>query len=244
LGFYGADYAWYVEMYIGLFLIIPFLNLIYNGLESVKQKRVLIITAIALTALPSVVNIYDLNTPGWWGEPTVSGDYTKLIPQWWTGFYPVTYYFIGCYLYEFPVKLKKVYIFPLLSVSVLFFGWFNIYRTAGVKFLWGAYQDWGSLPNVIITVLTFSLIKAFYLYRLPRAVKSALKFLSDCCLGAYLVSSIFDSLFYPGLITAVEKVSGRMIYFPIMTFAVFFCSLALSAVIEFIYRALSGLAKK
>ena len=29
--FSAAGYSWYVEMYIGLFLIIPFLNLIYNS---------------------------------------------------------------------------------------------------------------------------------------------------------------------------------------------------------------------
>ena len=28
LNFTGANYAWYIEMYIGLFFIIPFLNLI------------------------------------------------------------------------------------------------------------------------------------------------------------------------------------------------------------------------
>lgn len=29
LAFQGDDYSWYIEMYIGLFLMIPFLNLIY-----------------------------------------------------------------------------------------------------------------------------------------------------------------------------------------------------------------------
>ena len=35
--FTAAQYAWYVEMYIGLFLLIPFLNLIYNNLKSQRQ---------------------------------------------------------------------------------------------------------------------------------------------------------------------------------------------------------------
>ena len=33
LAFKGANYAWYIEMYIGLFCLIPFLNLIWQGLE-------------------------------------------------------------------------------------------------------------------------------------------------------------------------------------------------------------------
>lgn len=36
--FSGANYSWYIEMYIGLFLIIPFLNIIYKNLDSRKQK--------------------------------------------------------------------------------------------------------------------------------------------------------------------------------------------------------------
>lgn len=38
LDFTGANYSWYIEMYIGLFLIIPFLNLIYKNLANKKQR--------------------------------------------------------------------------------------------------------------------------------------------------------------------------------------------------------------
>ena len=33
LDFTGANYSWYIEMYIGLFLLVPFLNLAYNKLK-------------------------------------------------------------------------------------------------------------------------------------------------------------------------------------------------------------------
>ena len=46
-----ANYAWYIEMYIGLFLLIPFLNLAYNNLPSRKSKLVLLVTLIGLTSL-------------------------------------------------------------------------------------------------------------------------------------------------------------------------------------------------
>ena len=36
LNFTAAPYSWYVEMYLGLFLLIPFLNIIYNSLPSRK----------------------------------------------------------------------------------------------------------------------------------------------------------------------------------------------------------------
>ena len=42
LNFKAANYSWYVEMYIGLFLIIPFLNLAYNGLTTKNTSRFLL----------------------------------------------------------------------------------------------------------------------------------------------------------------------------------------------------------
>ncbi len=56
LDFSAANYSWYIEMYLGLFLLIPFINLMYHGLESKKDKQILILTLITLTALPLLLN--------------------------------------------------------------------------------------------------------------------------------------------------------------------------------------------
>ena len=59
-GFSSAPYAWYVEMYIGLFLLIPFLNGAYHSLTSKGQKRALICTMIVIAALPNILNVYPI----------------------------------------------------------------------------------------------------------------------------------------------------------------------------------------
>ena len=51
LNFSASPYSWYIEMYLGLFLLIPFLNIVYNALPSQKWKIWLIITFIILTSL-------------------------------------------------------------------------------------------------------------------------------------------------------------------------------------------------
>ena len=61
LDFTGANYSWYIEMYIGLFLIAPFLNLAYNKLNSQKQKRILVITFVAISILPTLFNIFNFH---------------------------------------------------------------------------------------------------------------------------------------------------------------------------------------
>ena len=57
-------------MYIGLFLLIPFLNAMWRGLKGQKQKILLIATLLALTTLPSLFNIYDWHTPEFWQLPS------------------------------------------------------------------------------------------------------------------------------------------------------------------------------
>ena len=88
LNFKAAPYSWYIEMYLGLFLLIPFLNMVYNALPSQKSKIWLIITFIILTSLPSVLNIYNFDSLDWWALPSSSSSKNKLIPAWWQTLYP------------------------------------------------------------------------------------------------------------------------------------------------------------
>ena len=107
LNFSAAPYAWYIEMYLGLFLLIPFLNIVYDAMPSQKWKIWLVITFVILTSLPSVLNVYNLNALDWWMLPSSSSDMDQLIPAWWQPMYPITYYYIGCYLSEYGLKIKK-----------------------------------------------------------------------------------------------------------------------------------------
>jgi len=65
LDYTGSPYAWYIEMYLGLFLLIPFLNAMYHGLDSQKKKLALVLTLAALTALPAFCNRNHLLLPDW-----------------------------------------------------------------------------------------------------------------------------------------------------------------------------------
>ena len=95
LDFTGSNYSWYIEMYIGLFLLTPFLNLAYGKLKNKKQKQVLLVTAVFLTIIPSLFNIFNFGSLDWWTNPTSSDEFQKLVPSWWQGFYPVAYYLRG-----------------------------------------------------------------------------------------------------------------------------------------------------
>ena len=51
LDYSGSQYGWYMEMYLGLFLLIPYLNVLYEGLGTEKARRGLILTLLVMSAL-------------------------------------------------------------------------------------------------------------------------------------------------------------------------------------------------
>lgn len=221
----AAPYSWYVEMYLGLFLLIPFLNICYNGLETRKRKTVLIISLLSLTAFQSIFNVKN-----------------DIYPDFWLETYPITYYFIGCYLREYPVKLKRRLIFPLIIVTDIAFGAFSFFRCRDELFKWGVWQKWGSIGVVALTVLVFSFLSQCEFRKnntkTARVISHVFAFTSRHSFGAYLVSYIFDTVFYSRLKEAVPLVTSRAEYMPIAVGFVFVGSILLSAVLGGIYSVL------
>ena len=241
--FTNAYYGWYVEMYIGLFLLCPILNGAYNSLKTQKQKQVLLATFLFLTALPHIINIY-IPELDWFLHPTSSKDYYELVPNYWTSLYPITYYFIGCYLREYKLKWSCRTI-AVLSVLVCFLnGSFNYYRSFSTTFVRGPWQEHASLFNVIQTVLFFAFFDNLDYSKFPAWLSKFLSKISELCFGAYLLSWIFDTHFYKILNTSVTQMPLRLNYFPVIVPLVFVCSLALSLVINYIHKLLAFLLSK
>ena len=241
--FKNAPYAWYVKMYIGLFLLAPFLNLAYNGLDSKRKKQLLVLIMLFLTAGPSLLNIFVPNI-NWFLNPTSSDDYFKLIPDWWTDIYPVTYYFIGCYLNEYGLKIKTFY--NLLAIIFVFFasGSFAFYRSYGLPLLKGIWEAHSGIAQVIQTVLVFTLFANLKYDKFPLILSKLFRRLSDLCLGGYLVSWVFDKLFYDKLNILIEQIPKKFDWFFVIVPLVFCCSLFASYIINLIYNFLGFIFSK
>ena len=65
LSFEAAPYSWYVNMYFGLFLLLPFLNVLWNNLKNKKQKQYLLLVLIIIAVLPNTLNIFNFNDLNW-----------------------------------------------------------------------------------------------------------------------------------------------------------------------------------
>lgn len=228
LDFSAAPYSWYIEMYLGLFLLIPFLNIVYNALSSQKCKIWLIITFVILTSLPSVLNIYNFDSLDWWSFPSTSTETSKLIPAWWQTLYPITYYYIGCYLSEYGLKINRT----LNIIAIFFFiaisGSFCYWRSYKTIFIWGDWCDYRSLFNVILTLLVFAFFININYEKMPNSLVWIIRKVSGLSLGGYLVSWIFDQELYPILLAKVPSVTSRLEYYFIIVPIIFILSLFVS----------------
>lgn len=199
LGFTSADYSWYIEMYIGLFLMIPFLNIIWKNLTEKKHRIILIASLFFLTVAPQVVNTFAIGVEGWWQQPSMSEEYFLIIPEWWVRLLPFTCYFTGCYIREYGVKINRWLNLILIFATSIGFGAYSYYRSTPGIFLRGNWQNNASPFVFLLAFLIFVFIINLNLKVTSTAVKKISSTVAELSLGAYLVSCIFDQIVYDRL---------------------------------------------
>lgn len=169
--------AWYGGMYLCMMLLIPFFNILWKNLEK-KQKQLLILSLICITAVPSLIPWF--------------------FPSYWERLYPLTYYFMGAYIRDYspkPSRWKSAGI--MLLVLLLETGGTYLTEVEGVfnwEFLGGIDSGYGSLPVGICAVCLFLL---FYSQSIPgKWVRRLLASVSQVSFYIYLFSSVMDSVIY------------------------------------------------
>ena len=235
--FTGCTYGWYVEMYLGLYLMIPLLNLIWEGLPEKRQRQALVLGSVAVTLLPSVVNVFDWTTPGALADPSLAQRYYQLIPRYWTSLYPITYYFIGRYLRDYPVKMKKSVNAAAFALSLVLFGSFAFYQSGTGVFSSGTWQNWESLLLLPCGVLLFVFFLNLDTSGWRKTPRTLLAVASEVSFGAYLLSCLFDLIFYDWLLRTPPNIFARMRDFPVV-FATLLLSLLASYSVTVIWTLL------
>ncbi len=201
---FGADkYSWYINMYIGLFLLTPFLNMIHRSLNNKKDYRVFLFILILLTGIPGFFN------------PLASQNsmfrYLAL-SDWWTKLYPITYYFIGAYIKKYPVKLnKKIAVMSLILVVstetalTLFYSWNKLFAAV--------IGDYGSILILAEAVLFFII---FYDVKIEnKSLSGILSTISLLSLDIYLCSYISDKLVYIYVMKNIFKSQQQIMFYSV-----------------------------
>lgn len=178
LDFSGNGYSWYVEMYIGLFFLIPFLNLMIKSLTTKKAKLSFILILIILCSISEL----------------------GLFLDYWAILMPILYYTIGVYINEFQPKVPKlnswIMIVSLIVIESTITG---IFSNRFNNNLFGSLFDgYGKIFTLVLSVLIF-----LYIYDIkPKSEKVLLvtQKVSESTLEIYLFSFIFDLYFYQILV--------------------------------------------
>ncbi len=221
LDFTGAPYAWYIEMYIGLFLLIPFLNLIWNGLDR-QGRLVLVATMLFLTTVPASLNI---------------GRF--IVPDWWAVIYPISYYFLGAWVGEYQPRISWGRGLMQLAVVVLSAGILTYCGAKGGEFTANEFTGWAGPTTVLATFLTFVLLRQVPVDRAPKWLRWVISKGAELSLSIYLLSFCFDNLFYPKLNAVVWEVTDRMPYFFTMVLAVYLCSALAAQVLTWVQKGIT-----
>lgn len=227
LNFTGAPYSWYIEMYIGFFFLIPFINMIYHGLESKKQKLLLITIMLLLTSIPSLANSID----------TADSKF-QVLSHYWTELYPFTYYFIGAYLSEYRIKMKKSINLALIFIIVLIESTLTFFHYYGTVFSWNFLEGYNSFLTLSISVLIFILL--YDLEIKSESTKFIISDFSKAALDIYLISYVFDSIIYPYVKNKISFIPEMLPYYFIIVPLVFLLSYIFAVmkriIFEFIIR--------
>ena len=180
LNFTAHGYAWYVEMYLGLFLLIPFLNILFEGLQTARARRILIVSLALLTFLPPTLESF-----------RVGGVALDVLPDYWRALYPLSYYFIGAYIRKHPPELSRLSRLILAGIAtalpcVLCY----IFTVRDGSYAWYMMNGFASVTAALSGVVYFLL-----LYDIPvkgKPIRLILSEISICSFEMYLFSYITD----------------------------------------------------
>ena len=226
-------YSWYMGMYFGLFLLIPFLNLAWKGLPSQKHKQMLILTLFVLVSLSSITgNLFALL-----GKTTTTDDY-------WVTLYPIFYYYVGAYIKESGFNLPTgkafgIYVGALTVASVV-----NVLQSQGGVFVWDYSAKYTGYAIITMSVLLFGMLLNAKTEKTPKVIKAIVTKISELSLGIYLLSYISDKWLYRLFIPMLPTNWMKYLYAPLFLLGTFIIAFILSAIIHAVYKGIATLMRR
>lgn len=210
------SYAWYVEMYIGLYLLMPFINMAYSALGTKSKKRIALGIMIILTYVPSILS----------SDMDFSVDYWKML-------YPITLYLIGGYIKEYGILISKIKLLIIMIASLSYNTFIELLASDGTTFCWNILSDYNSYLVLITSFCIFSLLLKINLTDSLKPTKRILKIISGATLSAYLISKLFDTVIYEFIISrTTDDFRHNYYYLPISILSVFLLSLLVGLPIQ------------
>ena len=212
-------------MYVGLFLLIPFLNILYQNLNTKSNRLKLIVVLFIICSLTMTFRIFH------------PARYTlNLFSDYWFSVYPLLYFYIGKFLKDYPINMKKtnmffIFVFLLILQSTLVY----INYRNHTDLFWGI--DYSNLFTVLISVLLFSIVlKVDFKNKILMKIITLISLVS---FEMYLMSFIVDTIVYTefnfSFNSTLDYLKNFVISVPIILFFTFILSFIVNKFSNLIY---------
>lgn len=202
-----GNYAWYVEMFIGLILVSPVINL---GLKQMDDKT-----------LGRFANIMVFVTSAHYATAL------DIIPNYWSSLYPVTYYILGAAIRRLQPKVKVWQGLGGALLVSMFLAAISIITT-DKGFSDGFTQGYGGFWTMLTAAFVFL---GLYRVNVGQGAGKVLAWLSGGVFEGYLLSKIFDLWTYP-LVKQWHTPDKLWLVFLVITVPTFICSLLLGKLVS------------
>ena len=199
-----SHYAWYVNLYIGLYMLIPFLNAGFNSLTSRKNQVVVLGILVLFTIVQPTLSLLNNNEQNFMILP-------HIIPDYWKGLWPITYYLLGAFLASSKKKLSfkelviVIFILDILSV-------FGLAATSETSF--GI--EYRILPVFLLSSLIFYSVIHLKVSIKNEWLQRVVLFISKNTLPIYLLSVIGDYYWYPKMVEKWGDFTNLFLRFPLI----------------------------
>lgn len=218
--FSAVYYGWYVEMYIGLILLCPFVNMALEHLQGTKALISLAAVMLVITALPGAT-------------PYV------IFPDHWRSVYPMTYYILGAIVRRLRPKIR-----PWLGVAgavtmALVLGAATVLSTDEVL---SSALTW-EFADLWIVAIALCLFAALYSVRVHPALGRILAFGAGGCYGGYLLSHLLDAWCY-NLVPEWKTPEHYPLIFLCVTVPIFLASILGGTILEKLTNRLLAFRKE
>lgn len=213
LNFGGCYYGWYVEMYIGLLLFSPVINLALMQLNDSKGLLWLAGTMVIITALPSMTDL-------------------ALAPDYWVSLYPITYYVIGAVIRRIQPRINPFLGIGIALLTAMGLGLVTLIST-DEQYSDAYSQGYG---DFWITIIVTSIFVALYRLQPGKRLSTILRWAAGGCFEGYLLSHLLDGWVYLA-IPAWRTPEKYLVAYVCLTIPIYLASLLMGKLLHTIVAA-------
>ena len=186
--------------------MIPFLNAGFKSFNNRRNQAIALGVLVLLTIIPATLSLFNNNKQ-------IFMIVSHLIPDYWKGLWPITYYLVGAFIASFKKRstIKELFlvilildVLSVLGLSVISESSFGI--------------EYGVLPVFLLSSLIFYSVIQLRVDIKNEWLQKVVLFISKNTLPIYLLSVIGDLYWYPKIVEKWGDFASILPKFPLIVF--------------------------